>query len=603
MHADLIAFDTLRHGDQWKRWGELAAEAPPFLAPEFFALTRPFAAGGEPLVAGSWEDGHMTGALPLVLDHHTLRALRGDHSPSYDFCGTRAGIAAIWDRLREDPRWSELVLGKVPRESLLAADLPVLALSDGCPAIVRADSRHPYFALPGFEARMKPKFRTNLHRCARKAGDLVFERILVPTREELDEANAIEAMAWKAAAGTHIAADPRAEHMYRALARLLGRRGQASLTFLRIAGKRVAALFAIEDHHTLFALKVGYDPAYAAVSPGHLLVWKVAADAEQRGLQELDFGGHELDWKRKWTEQVRDHVAIVIYRRDARGLFRYALREVIKPRLPEQLRETPRSPLPRRCQHADQLGAHSLGVRARDHVRGGFGVRRRVIAAIKRLPKRPRLGEPSKFLVGSWVRVKDGAAIRALLDASDRTRGLQFTPAQFKSCGGVFQVDRHVTRLRDDRGRFRAVSGTVLLHGVDCGIGGPELGCGRHCPLMFRDEWLEPASAPKSAPPAKSMQRHARVRDVTEIAQGLDLFGRRDGLTFMPEMGRFAGKRLAIAGTLDRVFEHDRWIAPRAPIYLLDGAQCDGSVCGDDGPCHRGCTLMWHRDWLIFEDR
>ncbi|MGE5186932.1 MAG: GNAT family N-acetyltransferase [Acidobacteriota bacterium] len=602
MHAELIAFDTLRHGDQWKRWGELAAEAPPFLAPEFFALTRPFAAGGEPLVAGSWEDGHMTGALPLVLDHHTLRALRGDYSPRYDFCGTRAGIAAIWEKLREDPRWSELVLDKVPRDSLLAADLPVLALSDGCPAIVRADSRQPYFALPGFEARMKPKFRTNLLRCARRAGDLVLERILLPTRADLDEANAIEAMAWKAAAGTHIAADPRAEHMYRALARLLGRRGQASLTFLRIGGKRVAALFSVEDHRTLFALKLGYDPSYASLSPGHLIVWKVAADAEQRGLQELDFVGHEDDWKRKWTDEVRDHVSIVIYRRDARGLFRYALREVVKPRLPEQLRETPRSPLPRRCQHADRLGAHGKLALVRNRVLHGFGIRRRITGAVKRLPQPPRLGEPSKFLVGSWVRVKDEAAIRALLDASDRTRGLQFTPAQFKSCGGVYKVDRLVTRLRDDNGRFRPVSRTVLLHGVDCSIGGPELGCGRHCPLMFRDEWLEPASAPKPAPPPRSTVRHARVRDRAEIERGLDLFGRRDGVTFMPEMARFAGKRLAIAGTLDRVFELDHWIAPRAPIYLLDGAQCTGAVCGDDGPCDRACTLLWHRDWLILED-
>jgi hypothetical protein len=126
---------------------------------------------------------------------------------------------------------------------------------------------------------------------------------------------------------------------------------------------------------------------------------------------------------------------------------------------------------------------------------------------------------------------------------------------------------------------------------------------------MFRDEWLEPAEAAHAAPPAPAMephrpamQRHARVRDAADIANGLDLFGRRDGLTFMPEMKAFAGRRLPIASKLERVFELDRWVTPRAPIYLLDGAHCAGAVCGEDGPCDRACTLMWHADWLIIEE-
>ncbi len=603
MHSALIAFDHLRHGPDWRRWRELASGAAPFLSPEFFALARPFADAGDALVAGSWSDDRMVGALPLVLDRHTLRGLRGNHSPGYDYCGTREGIEAIWEALRADDRWSELVLDKVPGDSPLATVLPALAISDGCPAVVRPDVRHPVLALPGFEARMKPKFRTNLQRCARKAGGPVLERILVPTRADLDEAAAIEGMAWKAANGTNIAADARAAHLYQALARLLGRRGQASLSFLRIAGKRVAAVFALEDRRTLFALKIGYDPAYANLSPGHLLVWKVAADAEQRGLRELDFVGREDDWKRKWTDDARARVAIVIYRRSARGLVRYALREVIKPRLPETLRDTPRSPLPRHCQRADELGDHRAVVRVRDRIARGLGIRSGVRRAWRHRPAGPRLGEPSAFAIGSWVRVRGDAEIRATLDDGRRTRGLTFVPAQWQACGHVFRVAGHVRRLRDDRGRFRAVSRSVLLEGVDCGYGcGDPAGCGRHCPLMFRDEWLEAAATPKLAPPAASTQRHARVRDPAEIAATLDLFGRRDGLTFMPEMAAYAGKRFAIASKLGEVFEHDRWVAPRAPIYLLEGLHCTGALCGERGPCDRACTLMWHEDWLIIED-
>jgi hypothetical protein len=457
--------------------------------------------------------------------------------------------------------------------------------------------------LPGFEAALKPKFRANVLRCARKAGDLVPERILSPSSADVDEAIAIEAMAWKGAAATSIATDARTTHLYRVLARLLGRRGQASLYFLRIGGARMATMFTVEDRRTLFALKIGYDPAFAALSPGHLLVWKIACDAERRGLAELDFVGREDEWKRRWTDQVHEHVSIVIYRRSLRGLVRHGLREVVKPRLPSTVRDTPHSPLPRRCQHTDVLGAHSPLEQIRRRIQNGLGIK----TGIRRLftpGKAPlaRLGTPSRFPVGSWVRVLDAALIDATLDDRARSRGLSFVPLQFETCGKTYRVQRHVLRIRDDRGRFRPVSGTVLLEGVDCGGAGPEpAGCGRHCPLMFRDEWLEPAQPPHTERPPTTKVRHARVRELEEIYAGLDLFGRRDGLTFLPEMAAYAGKRFPIVQRATTVFEYDHWIRTRRPISLLAGVNCNGTVTGRHGPCDRACALMWHEDWLILE--
>ena len=570
--------------------------------PEFFARSLELAGDGRPFVAASQAQPRQSwnGALPLVLEGHRLRALRTDHSPGFDYYGEPGALADIWSALLEDARWSELYLDKVPADSPLAKILPGLALADGCPAIVRPDTSHPFFELPGFEANMKAKFRTNIQRCARKAGAVELERLASPTRDDLAEATAIEAMAWKGASGTSIASDARVTRLYEQVLADLGRSGSAALMFLRVNDHRIATMFEVEDAHTLFALKIGYDPHYANISPGHLLVWKLAHDAEARGLRELDFVGHEDDWKRKWTDRVHERVSILIYRRSLRGLASYALREVIKPKLPQSWRETPNSPLPRRCQRADIVGEHAAIARVRSRLARGLGIRSGLRRALS--GKRPeQLGEPSAFAVGSWVKVRDADAIRQALDARGRTRGLSFVPAQWQTCGGVFRVASHVRRIRDDHGRFRPVSRTVLLEGVDCAFGatGPA-GCGRHCPLMFRDAWLEPAAAP-AKPPAVTPHRHARVRDGADIIAGLDLFGRRDGLTFMPEMAAHAGKRFAILGTIDRVFEHDRWVAPRAPLYLLEGLHCSGALCGKRGPCDRACTLMWHADWLIVE--
>ncbi|MFT3698680.1 MAG: GNAT family N-acetyltransferase [Kofleriaceae bacterium] len=595
MDVALTRIEDLERTPQWSGWQTLAADRAPYLAPEFFAMSRSFVEHGEPLVATATAGGTLIGALPLILDRHTLRGLRTDYTPGYDFAGTKEGITAIWKALADDGRWSELVLDKVPSRSLLAMELPVLARLDGCPVDVRSDGRHPYFELEGWQAALKPKFRSNLQRCERKAGNLVLERVLDPSDTDLADALAIEAMAWKGAAGTSIATDPRASNLYTQMLRQPGHR--ASLFFLRANGKRIATLFACEDAHTLYALKIGYDPAFANISPGHLLVWKVAADAESRGLRELDFVGREDEWKRKWTDRVHDRMIVVIYRRSARGLARYAMREVIKPWLPHQWITTPQSPLPRHCQRADLLAAHSISRRAVLRVERGFGIR----GALARRTKPPRrVGEASKFPVGTFVRVRDRLEIDATLDGNDKLRGLAFVEAQWRTCGGVFEVVRHVRRLRNDRGRYRAIDRTVLLAGIDCGATGAHDGCGRRCPLMFRDEWLEPTSPRASAEPSASVH-YARIRDLDEIYAGLDLSGRRDGLTFMPEMAKLAGQRFAIADTLREVYEDDRWRKPRAAIYMLDRALCTGAICGSQGPCDRACMLLWHADWLVVE--
>src|SRR5262249_35770182 len=152
---------------------------------------------------------------------------------------------------------------------------------------------------------------------------------------------------------------------------------------------------------------------------------------------------------------------------------------------------------PRRCQRADIIGAHTLVERVRGRLDRGLGVKSGIKRMIHPPPARDPLGQPSMFAPGSWVRVKSADELRETLDARDRTRGLLFTEAQWQTAGKVFRTARQVRRLRDDHGRFRPVSRTVLLEGVDCsGEDHTVKGCGRHCPMMYRDEWLEPAEAP-----------------------------------------------------------------------------------------------------------
>jgi hypothetical protein len=258
--------------------------------------------------------------------------------------------------------------------------------------------------------------------------------------------------------------------------------------------------------------------------------------------------------------------------------------------------------LTERCQRFNAVGKHSVRERVSGRVAQGLGIKggiRRWLSPSPAAPPRDPLGAISRFAEGSWVRVRDEASIRETLDARSCLRGLKFSPGMWMTCSKVYRVSKVMRRIIDDERRMRPVARTVLLSGVDCTANGTDEACGRYCPLMYRDEWLEPSEAPPEEVATHAGDlRLARVRSLEQILGRLDLLGQREGLLFMPEMGRYAGIQAPILQQLPRVLEYGRWVEPRGAIYILDGLHCTGAILGSDGPCDRACRLLWHTDWL-----
>ena len=368
---DLVTFDELRRSKSWAQWQQLSAGRSPILAPEFFALNLPLAEPGEALVARASGPGGLEGVLPMIRRGRTLLALRSDHVPVFDCAGDAAAVSGLWRAIDGTPGWDRMVLEHVPCASPVATELPRLVAASGGRCRTLPGPRHMYFELPGFEARLSPKMRSNLHRWERKLGSAELERVTSFSRSALEEAFTIEGLGWKSAAGTGIASDPKATWLYLATARLFARRGQLSLCFLRVRDRRVAMLYCVEDAQAIYALKIGYDPELAAMAPGHVVVWKVAQDAERRGLRELDLLGRDDEWKRRWTSSAHEHVTLVVYRGSPGGLLQYGLREVAKPRLLPALRRVRERLLPLPLEGAS--GAPGIGQRLAARLRAGLG--------------------------------------------------------------------------------------------------------------------------------------------------------------------------------------------------------------------------------------
>ncbi len=244
------------------------------------------------------------------------------------------------------------------------------------------------------------------------------------------------------------------------------------------------------------------------------------------------------------------------------------------------------------CQQFNVVGHHPVAHLAMTGLRRNFGIRSTLRRAFS---EPPAFGEVSRHQEGDWVRVLDAPDIKLTLNAASKTRGLLFLSYQWPYCGGVFRVQKVMRRMIDDHGHLRPVTRTILLEGVDCGGIDGTCGCGRRCPLMFRDEWVEAAPAPALVPTIGA-GTYKRVRSVAEIRATLNWQGKRDGLTLMPEMLKWAGQRLRVAKVLHQIYEVGRHTRTTRPFYLLEGLYCSGNLA--KGPCHRACSIMWHEDWL-----
>ena len=178
-------------------------------------------------------------------------------------------------------------------------------------------------------ARVQRSFRQNLRRLGRRAdsqGQVALEVADTPAalEEALTHFLDIEASGWKGRCGSAIRDDARLVGFYRALVRDFGARGQCRIHRLTLDGRTVAAQFALRGGRQLNLLKIGYDEAFSAIAPGHLLMMRIiersCADPD---LDRLSLVTHP-SWAHLWKPQLAevDHLTLTMPGWDGRLLGR-----------------------------------------------------------------------------------------------------------------------------------------------------------------------------------------------------------------------------------------------------------------------------------------
>jgi hypothetical protein len=270
-------------------------------------------------------EGKCLAIAPLVVRPGLLPRIeqigvRQLHEPMDFIYASREALAQLCAQLVRQKLPIDLL--RVPRHSPLLLELAQAFKGRGL-FRVSATAPYPYLALDAswaepeshFNAGRRSDFRRAM-RHAEKEGRVEFE-LVTPDSASLDrllaEAYEAELNGWKGARGSALAIDPVRADFYRRYFHECTRKGILRLAFMRIDGLAVAMQIGVEINQRLWLMKIGYNEAYAKMSPGSLLMLAVLRQATQNGVESIEFLGSVEPWTEMWTKTVRECVHIHAY--------------------------------------------------------------------------------------------------------------------------------------------------------------------------------------------------------------------------------------------------------------------------------------------------
>lgn len=271
------------------------------------------------------DHGRLLAIAPLVLRPglapcFELIGVRQLHEPMDFVYADSQPLAVLCDQLAQQK--IPINLQRVPRHSPLLAELHRAFKGRGL-LHVSATTPYPFLDLDAswttpeshFNAGRRSDFR-RARRHAEQAGTLRFE-LLQPQLASLDhllaEAYEAELQGWKGSRGSALAIDPVRADFYRRYFHACTRQGILRLAFMRIDDKVIAMQIGVHLNNRLWLLKIGFNEAFARMSPGTLLMLEVVRHAARDGTRSIEFLGSVEPWTELWTKAVRECVHIRAY--------------------------------------------------------------------------------------------------------------------------------------------------------------------------------------------------------------------------------------------------------------------------------------------------
>jgi CelD/BcsL family acetyltransferase involved in cellulose biosynthesis len=268
------------------------------------------------------------------------RVLRFVGDGRADYCdlitaNDKQTVAAIVSGLRENPDWDMLDLGSIPSESPSVGLLKSLCEDAGFRVIVRDHFVCPTLLVRGHEHAVhrilnKPSLRRRQNYFER-IGKLEFRNLGTAADIEpyLDSFFNQHTERWHQTGAPSLFHDELNRTFYRDLVARLDGTGWLLFSVVELDGHPIALHYGFDYNDTVIWYKPSFDRAFAAGSPGLVLVRHLIRTVVETGRRELDFTIGDEPFKRRFTNAVRKTVNVQVFRDPALYVFEWSRRGVL----------------------------------------------------------------------------------------------------------------------------------------------------------------------------------------------------------------------------------------------------------------------------------
>jgi len=145
----------------------------------------------------------------------------------------------------------------------------------------------------------------------------------IPEKEVLNFLSDIEAESWKLEAGIAKMHNPETKAFYENFIKSFGSKGWLNLWIGFLDNDPTSYLINFDYNNKIWYYNSAYKKHYAKYSCGSLLTYKAVQDAFNRKKAEYDFLIGNEAYKRRWTEEKRHLLKIIIYKKTPQSLAGY----------------------------------------------------------------------------------------------------------------------------------------------------------------------------------------------------------------------------------------------------------------------------------------
>jgi CelD/BcsL family acetyltransferase involved in cellulose biosynthesis len=297
--------------DEWRGLYERCPGATPFQGPEWVISWAETFSPERIRVVEARSGNMLLGLAPLLIyprgEQRVLAFMAGGISDYLDLLVDpqceRDVVFAIFQAIQQLDGWTTMDLTDLPGTSVLHRTwLTQLATPhDQCSSLQLPTTSEELLQ------RLSKRQRANLrqaHSRIQKAGGALVETATEETLNDfLEDLFRLHASRWIRAGQLGVLADAKVKEFHRKATPELLARGILRLYRLRLKDQTLAVLYALLGETTVFCYLQGYDPDFAALSPGTYLMFAVMEDAIRSGMSKFDLLRGEEGYKQHWRAE------------------------------------------------------------------------------------------------------------------------------------------------------------------------------------------------------------------------------------------------------------------------------------------------------------